>query len=167
MKQIFIVTSLLLSILLSGCSSMKGLNAEDKNVKEVALREAIEKREFIIDVDHMMPTGGRSRALTSSYSLEISGEDVKSHLPYAGRAYSIPYGGGEGLIFNSKITEYVSSVKAKGKTVIEFRTRTKEDQFVYRIEIYPNGSATVHVRPNNRQAISFSGKASINGKLKI
>ena len=158
MKQIFIVTSLLLSILLSGCSSMKGLTTEDKNAKEVALREAIEKREFIINVDRMNPTGGRSRALTTSYSLEVNGEDVKSHLPFAGRAYNIPYGGGEGLIFNSKISEYVSTIDAKGKTVIEFRTRTKEDQFVYRIEIYPNGSASVHVRPNNRQAISFNGR---------
>ena len=159
MKQIFIVTSILLSILLSGCSSMKTMTAEDRNVKETALKEAIEKREFIIDVDRMMPTGGRSRVLTSSYSLEINGEDVKSHLPFEGRAYSIPYGGGEGLIFNSKISEYVSSVDAKGRAVIEFRTKTKEDQYVYRIEIYPNGSASIHVRSNNRQAISFSGKA--------
>ena len=159
MKQLLIMTSLFLSILLPGCSSMKGLTAEEKNEKEVALREAIENREFRIDVNRMIPMSGRSSSLTSNYSLDVNGDNVKSYLPYAGRAYSVPYGGGNGLIFESVIGEYVSSTENGGKTVIEFRTKTDEDLFVYRIEIFPNGSASINVRPNNRQSISFSGTA--------
>jgi hypothetical protein len=42
---------------------------------------------------------------------------------------------------------------------ITFKTRTKEDLFTYRVQIFVNGSASVHVSSNNRQPISFSGKA--------
>ena len=45
---------------------------------------------------------GRSRALTSDYSIEIRNDSVFSYLPYFGVAYNVPYGGGKGLIFNAR-----------------------------------------------------------------
>jgi hypothetical protein len=107
----------------------------------------------------MLPMNGRSQTLTSPYSLEIKDDRVKSHLPYYGRAYSIPYGGGEGLNFEAEITGYKLSFDTKGKAVVEFETKTKEDQHGFRLEIFPNGSTSIHVTPVNRQAISFHGTA--------
>ncbi len=159
-KYHFLLIGLLLLIVMSGCFSSKGLTKYEETVEEVALRKAIENRDFIIEVDRMLPMNGRSRALTSLYSLEIKGEDVKSYLPYFGRAYNIPYGGGDGLTFESTITEYQSSLDAKGRTVVEFKTKTNDDQFVFRIHIFPNGSASVDVMSDNRQSISFQGTAS-------
>ena len=160
MKKIFMLTGLFLSIVISGCSSSKGLTKEEKISKETVLREAIENRTYIIDVDRVIPMSGSSRTLTSRYSLEISEDIVKSYLPYFGRAYSVPYGGGSGLIFESDIIDYKLSYNDRGKSVIEFKARSENDQIVYNIEIFPNGSTTINVRSNNRQSISFHGTAS-------
>ncbi|HCC51870.1 MAG TPA: hypothetical protein DEQ30_07275, partial [Porphyromonadaceae bacterium] len=150
MKSYVFMTGFILSIFMMGCSASKGLTKEEKAVKETVLRKAIENREFMVDVERMLPMSGRSRALTSSYSLEIDGDRVKSHLPYVGRAYSVPYGGGDGLNFESTVTDYKSSFDDKGKAVIEFQAKTPEDRYSFRLEIFPNGSASVNVTSVNR-----------------
>jgi len=152
-------TCLFLSVIMSGCSASKSSQKEEKAANEVVLREAIEKRAYIVEVDRAIPMSGSSRMLTSPYSLEVNGEEVKSHLPFFGRAYSVPYGGGDGLIFDSVITDYQLSFEKKGKYLIEFKTKSKEDRLVYRIHIFPNGSASIDVTSDNRQQISFNGKA--------
>jgi hypothetical protein len=143
-----------------GCSSSKSLTKEEKTAKEAVLRKAVENREFVVDVDRMLPMSGRSQTLTSPYSLEINGDQVKSYLPYFGRAYSVPYGGGDGLNFESPVTDYKSSFDSKGKATIEFQTKTKEDQYSFRLEIFSNGSASINVTSVNRQGVSFQGTAS-------
>ncbi|MDR0796187.1 MAG: DUF4251 domain-containing protein [Tannerella sp.] len=160
MKTNLVWTGLLMIIFLSGCVASKGAAMEEKAAKEAALREAIDNRTFIVSVNKALPMGGSSRNLTSPYTLEINGEKVKSHLPYFGRAYTVPYGGGDGLIFDSDITDYQMSFDRRGKALIEFKTKSKEDQFVYRIHIFPNGTASIDVNSVNRQPISFSGTAS-------
>ena len=155
-KQLFLLAGLFL-LIMSGCSSSRSLTRDENSAKETTLHEAIEDREFRIDVNRMNTMGGGSRMLTSPYSLEVKGDEVKSHLPFAGRAYNIPYGGGSGLVFNSTVTDYKSSFNSKGKAIIEFKTRSENDQLVYRIVIFPNGSASIDVRSNNRQSISFNG----------
>ena len=61
------------------------------------VREIVDSGRIKIDVDRAVPMAGRSVNLTSPYSLEIHGDSILSYLPYFGRAYSAPYGGGEGL----------------------------------------------------------------------
>jgi hypothetical protein len=156
MRLYAILTGIFLSIMITGCSSSKGLTKEEK----AALREAIESREYTVDVDRMLPMSGRSQALTSSYSLEIKGNRVRSYLPYYGRAYSVPYGGGDGLNFESEITGYESSFDTKGQATVEFETKTKEDLCRFRLEIFPDGQTSIHVTSVNRQAISFHGTAT-------
>ena len=158
-KYCLVWMGIVLSAITVGCSSSMGLTKEEKATKAAALHVAIEKRTFIVEVDKALPMGGSARVLTSPYSLELNEEKVKSYLPYFGRAYSLPYGGGEGLIFDSVMTDYQSSFDKKGKTLIEFKTQSKEDQFVYRIHISPNGTASIDVTPMNRQPISFTGNA--------
>ncbi|MDR0744142.1 MAG: DUF4251 domain-containing protein [Tannerella sp.] len=160
MKYYVMMTGFILSMFMIGCSSSKGLTKEEKAAKEAVLQKAIENREFVVDVDRMLPMSGRSRTLTSPYSLEINNDRVKSHLPYFGRAYSVPYGGGDGLSFESTITDYRSSFDSKGKATIEFQTKTEEDRYSFRIEIFPDGSTSMSVTSVNRQGISFLGIAS-------
>ena len=73
---------------------------------ERSVREALNAGQYKIKVDYMQPMRGRSRALTSDYSIEIRNDSVFSYLPYFGVAYNVPYGGGKGLIFNAPLTEY-------------------------------------------------------------
>jgi len=157
----FIVWMGLFSVmLLSGCASSKQTAKEEKVEKEAKLLEAIENRTFIVEVDRALPTNGSSRILTSPYSLTINGDAVKSHLPFFGRAYSVPYGGGDGLMFDSTLTDYQFTFDKKGMAIIDFKTRTKEDQFTYRVQIFKNGSSSIHVTSNNRQPISFTGQCN-------
>ena len=159
-KNYFTWAVLLLSLIITGCSTSKGLTKEEKIAIETALREAIENRTFVVEVNQALPMGGNMRILTSPYSLTVNGDEVKSHLPFFGRAYNAPYGGGEGLIFESTITDYQLSFDKKGKALIEFKTKSKEDQLAYRVNIFTNGSASIDVTSVNRQSISFAGKAS-------
>ena len=128
---------------------------------------------FLKDIDYIemfavatlqeaiVPMRGRSIPLTSSYSLEIRNDSVISYLPYYGRAYSIPYGGGDGLNFKAVLKEYSMEMDKKGNAVIEFIARNPEDRYEYRVKVFPNGSASIDVNMQNRQSISFQGELYI------
>lgn len=148
------------AVAISSCSTTSPAAKKEANAaKEAALKTAIEQRQFVISVDRMNPMRGASQQLTSLYSLEIHGDSVKSYLPYFGQAYSVPYGGGSALNFNSTITDYKSSVDAKGKTTIDFKTKSEDDRYAYRIVIFSNASTSINVTSGNRQLISFDGTA--------
>ncbi|MCD8263243.1 MAG: DUF4251 domain-containing protein [Tannerellaceae bacterium] len=148
-------------VLLSGVQPLSAQTKKDLKVeKEQLMRELVDDDCFHINVDRAIPQQGGSKYLTSPYSLEVCGESVKSYLPYFGRAYSVPYGGGKGLIFDSTITGYQRTYDSKGNATIKFNTRTDEDNYKFQIEIFTNGSATISVVPVNRQAISFHGEVT-------
>ena len=77
----------------------------------------------------MLPMKGRSRSLTSNYSVEVRNDSVFSYLPYFGEAYNIPYGGGKGLIFNAPISQYQTKHLKKGKVQINFKVNNEEDKY--------------------------------------
>ena len=119
-KQIF----MLLLALLVGIPTLSAQSKkEKKEQKKEAVKKLIESENYKIDVNTAMPMRGRSIPLTSSYSLEIRNDSVISYLPYYGRAYSIPYGGGDGLNFKAVLKEYSMEMDKKGNAVIEFIAR--------------------------------------------
>lgn len=149
----------LLTFLLAGSLSV---SAQDKKQKkeetQKAIKELVEAQKINIDVDIAYPMRGKSRILTSNYSVELRNDSVFSYLPYFGVAYNVPYGGGKGLIFNEKITDYKLTFDKKGTAKVYFKTRNNEDSYIYNLSIYTSGDADVHVTPNNRQAISYRGE---------
>lgn len=158
-------TSRILLCCLFGMIALQPATAQSRKEKkertERAVKEAIESRHYKINVNYMQPMRGRSRPLTSDYSIEVRNDSVFSYLPYFGVAYNIPYGGGKGLNFNAPITDYKTQSLKKGKTKIDFKTGNEEDKYEYSLTIYPNGSTSLHVLPTNRQAISYSGEMDI------
>ena len=137
------------------CTSVK------KEQKKEAVMKLIESENYKIDVNTAMPMRGRSIPLTSSYSLTIRNDSVISYLPYYGRAYSIPYGGGDGLNFKAILKEYNVEMDKKGNAVIKFVARNPEDRYEFRAKVFPNGSASIDVNMQNRQSISFQGELDI------
>ena len=105
-----------------------------------------------------LPARGRSVTLTSPYSVEIRNDSVISYLPYYGRAYSIPYGGGEGLNFKAPLTDYKLEWDKKETAKIKFSARSEEDKFDFIIDVFSNGSSSIFVNMQNRQSISFQGE---------
>ena len=157
-KQIF----MLLLALLVGIPTLSAQSKkEKKEQKKEAVKKLIESENYKIDVNTAMPMRGRSIPLTSSCSLEIRNDSVISYLPYYGRAYSIPYGGGDGLNFKTVLKEYSMKMDKKGNAVIEFIARNPEDRYEYRVKVFPNGSASIDVNMQNRQSISFQGELYI------
>lgn len=135
--------------------------SEKKARIERAVKEAVDSKTYEINVDRMHPIKGGSRTLTTNYSLKVRNDSVYSYLPYFGVAYSVPYGGGKGMIFNEPLTDYTTKKLKKGKVQVAFQTRSEGDNYEYSLTIYPNGSTTINVQATNRQSISYTGEMDI------
>lgn len=151
----------ILMLLLALLVGLPTLSAQTKKEKKEQKKEAVKKlivsENYKIDVRTALPMRGRSIPLTSPYSLEIRNDSVISYLPYFGRAYSIPYGGGDGLNFKAPLKEYSMEMDKKGNAMIKFTARNPEDNYEYRAKVYTDGSASIDVNMTNRQSISFQG----------
>lgn len=148
---------LLLIIGLSGVCAQT-TKKERKEQREKEVKEQIIAENYKINVSNAYPLRGRAIHLTSSYSLTVRNDSVLSYLPFYGRAYNIPYGGGEGLIFNSRIDEYKMEMDKKGTAKIEFIAQSKEDLVKFTLRIFPNGSASINADMQKRDSMNFSGE---------
>jgi len=157
-KLIFTILVIFFAYTIVSCSSS---NAATNTEHAQVIKEKIDSKHYVINVDRMLPMSGQSRQLTSSYSLTIKGDTIISHLPYFGQAYSVPYGGGKGLVFEAPATVYTVSHDRKGTAKISFQTRSEDDVYRFNVQIFNNGSTTIQVTPNNRQSISFYGDLDI------
>jgi len=159
MKKIKFLLIAVLVLLVSGVQpTFAQSKKEKKEQKAKEVKELLDSGSYIIDVTRALPQSGKSINLTSPYSLELKGDSVVSFLPYFGRAYSVPYGGGDGLRFSDALTEKNVTFDKKGTAQITFKSRTKEDNYTFNIKVFSNGSATINVQPINRQSISFQGE---------
>ena len=148
MKKLIVLFAITLS--LTSCGSNKV--AFTSNMKQ-----SIDSRQFVVNVNNAYPTGGKMVILTSMYSFKVKNDSAFSYLPYYGRAYSLPYGGGKGLIFNDKIKDYNQKYTKKGSSEIDVNVANDEDNYRFFILLYPNGTASITMNCNNRQSISFTG----------
>lgn len=131
---------------------------EKKEELKNKIENAIDHQEFKIDVKTANPQRGRTMFLTSSYSIELRNDSLFSQLPFYGRAYSIPYGGGQGLVFNAPYSDYtVKKGKKKDRYTITLKANSEEDKHTYQITIFDNGSVSLTVNSHNRETISFNG----------
>ena len=160
MKNIRLLFFMGIVLFLGGQSLYSQTKKERKEQKAKEIKELIDEQRFTIDVDRALPMGGRTVNLTTPYSFEMRGDSAISYLPYFGRAYSLPYGGGDGLRFEESITDYQSTFEKKGTARIKFVTRTKEDTFRFDVQVFSNGSAIISVTPTNRQSITYQGEVA-------
>lgn len=164
MKTIRMIFFLLLVAVIGAPALSAQTKKEKKEMKQKAVKELVLSEKYKIDVDRAIPARGRSVSLTSPYSIEIRNDSVISHLPYYGRAYSIPYGGGEGLNFKAPISDYKIEWDKKGTAKVRFIAQSTEDRFSFNIDIFSNGSSSIFVNMQNRQSISFQGDLDIPEK---
>lgn len=144
---------------LFGSQSLSALTPDDKGKVAAQVKQAVEAKRFTIDVDRVIPSGMKSRNLTPSYTFALKGDSAQSYLPYFGRAYSAPYGGGEGGVkFDTVTTNYKQEYDKKGNATIRFRVKTEEDSYEFFLTVYTNGSATINVSSVNKQAITYYGE---------
>lgn len=168
MKRLSLVLMMGIALCVGGQSLFAAVSykkeKKEKKEQQQLVKDILFSGNFTIDVDRAIPMSGRSVNLTSPYSLELRNDSAFSHLPYFGRAYSVPYGGGEGMIFDEAITDYSISYNKKGTADIQFKARTDEDNYTFHVQVFSNGSASIRVTPVNRQSISYQGELDLEKK---
>lgn len=148
-------------VLAAGCGALRQ-NAAERKADEARLATTIQQqlgeRHFAFVPEYMSPTRGAGRHIGGeSYSLVVDGDQVKSHLPYQGVAYNIPYGGGKALNFEAAIGEFSELAGKSDRRVFEFTSDNGEDVVTFRLTVFDNGNANLDVRSRNREQINFRG----------
>ena len=158
MKRFFYLSSIVASamILWSSCATSEEKAAQMAELS-ANVTNALNNRDYKISIDRMYPMRGSSRHVSFGYSVEVRKDTLISYLPYFGRAYNVPYGGGKGLNFTAPIGSYQEYMRKNGLRHIEIGLSNEEDTYLYTIEVFDNGSSSVEVRARQRERIAYSG----------
>jgi hypothetical protein len=131
-----------------------------QNDKQDPVKNAIESKHYIFKARTVMPATGGTRQLTSQYDLTVNDDSVVAYLPYFGRAYSATPGKtNDGINFTSTDFTYNVSPGKKGGWMIEIKPKDAGDVQQLNLNLSSTGYGTLHVNSQNRQSISFTGKA--------
>jgi hypothetical protein len=152
-----------LFILAAGSLSMASAQTENSKTdkaaaKKALIKEWVESQNYVFQAQIAMPSGGRSRQLTTDYDLTVTQGSVISYLPYFGRAYSAPIDPSQGGIqFTSKDFVYTAAPGKKGGWDIVIKPKDASGVQQLSLNISDQGYANLQVISTNRQPISFSG----------
>ena len=158
MKSLLSLVLLVVALMaLEGCATAeeRAARAADQAAR---VKVALTEKRYKIMVERMYPMRGGSKNVSSNYSVEVRNDSLFSYLPYFGRAYQVPYGGGKGLNFTERIGSYRESQGKHGQRHIEIDVRNDEDTYLYTIDVYDNGNSDIEVQPRQRERISYSGE---------
>ncbi|MBR4920517.1 MAG: DUF4251 domain-containing protein [Prevotella sp.] len=157
------IFTLAMVISLAACSTMTSAERAERDAKiAAAVNKALTSRRYTVNIDRMYPLRGTPVDVSSDYSLEVKGDTLVSYLPYFGRAYNVPYGGGKALNFTALIQEYQTGKTRNGNTQITVRVDNDEDIITYILDIFPTGNTSIHVMAREREQISYTGNIEIN-----
>ena len=148
-NTIYWLGSLVVAVVLAaGCGILRQ-SSEEKRAEEARVaalvQEQLDARQFQVSIQFVQPRRGAMQAVTSPYSITVDGTHLRSHLPYIGVAYNLPYGGGKGLTFESEIEEYAEDDSRGDRRLIVFSTDNEEDYIIYRLTVFRNGSTDLEV----------------------
>lgn len=165
-KEIFDMKNLLLIIsaflIFVACATADKTQSDAKKQKMAEMVDSVvSSRNFNITVRTAYPMGGRSIHLTNNFSIRINGDSIISCLPYFGRGYNIPYGGGKGLNFSGIMSDFKMSQPKNDKISIELMVKNEEDAYMFYIDVFDNASALINVVPQQREKISFQGEVEL------
>jgi outer membrane murein-binding lipoprotein Lpp len=147
-----------------GCASMRMTSAEKAaKAEKIAsqVRDSLSSWSFTIEADRMYPGRGAARSISSGYQVTVRDYDFNSHLPYFGEAWRVPYDGGHGLTFKSKIIDRSMTQVSPDSYEIKIALRDSEDDYLYTITVFDNGNANILVNCRNRESIRFSGNIKL------
>lgn len=159
---------LLVALLLPACLSALPGNCQERKEKAArwveefqATKALVESNRFCIAIDRVYPQSGQDVSrFNPRGEIVLNDTTAKGHLPFFGRAYSLPYGEGGGIEFDGEVKErQVKIVEKKKKKVIryEFAVRGKNDNYQINIDITAGGNCYINLTSNNRTQISYSG----------
>ena len=154
---------LLAVLMLVACSSLTPAEKAERRAKRAqAVEQALAARHYRVSVNMMYPRNGKAKTVSSDYGLEVKGDTLVSYLPYFGRAYNVPYGGGKGLNFTETFTDYHSKKLSNGATQVLIKVKNEEDVYEFILEIFDNGSTSIDMNSRERESINYSGNIELS-----
>ena len=160
-RRAWMLAAVVVVVIVVGCASSQE-RALRKAQTQQAVAEALANRHFRIDVMSMTPLRYSSRMTSSGFFLELKGDTLNSYLPYVGQVYRAPIvSTHQGLNFEEPIIGYRETRPKAHLTRIEVAARTQEDSYYYIIEVFDTGKASIRVRSQFRDAISFDGDMNV------
>jgi len=160
MKHILRTCILMMLLACTACGMMSETRqerAEREQREALLVQQFVESANFKIDITQMIPFRGRPQHV-SPFSVSVKDGKINSYLPYFGRAWDLPYGGGHGLNFQAEYQEYNVIAQPDGSDMIRILVKTDEDTHVYTFTIYDNGKVNLLVQSRNREPVSYYGE---------
>lgn len=152
------VFALLAISTLCACSTSNGLQRSEKLAEtERAIASSASQKRLKIDVVMAHPMSGNAIPVSDGFALELRGDSVVSRLPYFGRAYSAPMIDGNAFDFAVPVADFADEKGKNGALQMTFTAKTIEGTFRFRVEVFGNGQAYIHVTTQKRQPISYDG----------
>ena len=137
----------------------KELKAERELQKQKETEALIDSKNFVFEAQKVSPQGGRTLNLDyNTYFLKFNTERTTCDLPFFGRAFNVPYGGGDGGIKFEGIPEDIKIEKKKKSYKVKAIVKGKDDVYTLYFDIFFDGGATLSVNSNNRASISYDGE---------
>lgn len=126
--------------------------------EELPVQRMVEERRFVFVAQQALPLRGPMIPLTTLYQVVVSGDTLRSDLPYFGRAFTAPVDPTRGGI-QFETTNYKYKAKSKRRRGWTFTIEPEQVQDVQQLNFsfFANGSANLQVISMNRQPISFYG----------
>ena len=129
------------------------------------VKQRLHDRHYKVLVDMMSPNRFMPRTLVHEWGISIHNDTIDCYLPYFGRAYNIPYGGGLGLDFTTRMTSYRAKRTDKSQTYIVINAPNEEDRYQFDLSVFDNRTAYLNVYKQNREPIRYSGHIKLSDWL--
>lgn len=145
------------------------LVAQDEKAQMDSLFERLRANEWRIDVDRVSSASApNTERFNPRGFMEMNDSIVKGDLPFFGKAYNVPYGDKDGVMFDGK-AEGVKLEQKKKSVNMRFEVNGKGDRYRFYITFFAGGQVQIQMNSNQREAATYSGSYSffndkINGK---
>lgn len=139
--------------------SRKDLKAERQLQKQKEIESLINSKNFVFEAQKVIPQVGRLLNLDyNRYFLKFNEAKTTCDLPFFGRGFNVPYGGGDGGIKFEGVPENIVIEKKKKSYNIKATVKGKDDFYNLFFTVFLDGGASLSVTSNNRASISYDGE---------
>lgn len=154
------ISTLVIITLFLGLEGFREVDKKETKARQrLEMAQLIERGHFKFVARSATSDLGNFNHLSSDYDLTFDSLQVKAYLPYFGRAYSAPYGGGNGGVkFNLTAKKIDRSFNERKKMfVISTEVNDSEDSYSLILTAGLDGYASLQINFQNRQWISYYG----------
>jgi hypothetical protein len=136
------------------------LYAQNNDANKSGIEDLLKNRNFVFTANSANPMRGSVVQLTSTYDLILTGDTVKTFLPYYGRSYTAPINAEGGIKITSTDFKYNVADKRKKRWNITIAPNDNKDVQQMLLSVSEDGYATLRVISTNKDPISFNGRVT-------